>query len=204
MQTVELDYQSLHPYMLYAIAGINPGQTDLYDISEYTDIDEEEFFNITSIKFRKFVKKLTLIMINKGSKRNSAHKPLIEQIEEDYVLTEKCKNYLTKDLVNSISKSILDKHCGIEEYFYCKGKVFNGDRDLMNIDSEICAKIRKLFLAKKLGIISLHDSFVVDVHHEDLLLESMVTIFKEVLNCDFAPPVSRIELGRDEHVYRFN
>jgi hypothetical protein len=190
--------------MLYAIAGINPGQTDLYDISEYTDINEEEFYKITSINFRKFIKKLTLIMINKGSKRNSAYKPLIEQLAEDYVLTDDCRKYLTKNLVNVISKSILSKHRFIEEYFYCKGKVFNGKRDLMNIDSEICGKIRKIFLEKKLGIISLHDSFVVDVNHENLLLESMVSIFKDVLKCGFAPSISRIELGKDGYVYNFD
>lgn len=190
--------------MLYAIAGINPGQTDLYDISEFTDIDEVEFFNITSLKFRKVVKNLTLIMINKKPKRKCAHKPLIEQLEEDYDLTDKCKNYLTKELVNDISKSILKKHHFIGKYFYSEGKVYNGKRDLMNIDSEICGKIRKIFLEKKLGLISLHDSFVVDTNHENLLLESMVTIFKEVLNSDFAPPVSRIELGKDKYVYHYN
>jgi hypothetical protein len=104
--------------MLYAISGINPSQTDLYDISEFTDIDEDEFYKITSIPFRKVVKKLTLIMINKGSTR-SAYKPLREGLEESYGLSDSSKAYLTKDLVKSLSESILAKHYLIKDYFFC-------------------------------------------------------------------------------------
>jgi hypothetical protein len=82
--------------------------------------------------------------------------------------------------------------------------VFGGKEDLMKIDSRICGKIRNCFLKKKLGIISLHDSFVVDADHEQLLIDTMISAFKETLKCDFAPPLKIIELGKKDRMYRLD
>ena len=147
MPTVEDDFSSLHPILLYAQKGINYNKLkkgDPYHVAKL-DIDEPE-------TKRRIVKTLFLTAINAKDEKScfQAVKPEL-QMGIPYFK-------FSFENLRSILHQIKDNHSEIADDF-CNGKGIG----LLNLDSQIAEYIIEKFVLSDIPILCVHDSFIVSV-----------------------------------------
>jgi len=161
-KTIELDYKGLHPYLLYAAEGIQ------YKGDPYTVIDPHK-------ELRPFLKKILICMIN--SNFNTA------QGAANKWLLYKCDNHIRQRIYQlkvKKARPFMDKfikvHEPISKYLLSENSI---GLKLMNKDSKIALSIIEYFLNKKVPILCMHDSFIVEEQYKAELKQIMDEMYQK-------------------------
>jgi len=161
---IELDFQSLHPTMLYALKGIQL-EGDAYKLEGY------------SSEIRDFLKTVMIVRINTRSNEHAikAIQGLINQ-----------KELIKPSEVNSLKKLIqafMEKHSPIRDLFDNATGL-----KLQRLDSDICEAVLMEFYEKDIPVLSVHDSFIIGKNYESELLQAMERAFVNKFNkkCDIS------------------
>ncbi len=163
--TVEIDYSAIHVIMLYALLGIDYWQSyskDPYDINVRFVNDPEHS--------RTIVKRIILLGINANDEK-SLYKAF--RNEHDY----KEMNYVfTDERLEEILNDIKKEHSLIADKI-CSGQGIK----LMNYDGRIVEYILDEFIERNTPILTVHDSFIVQIGQEDRLKRLMQDAFERVM-----------------------
>jgi hypothetical protein len=163
--TVELDYDALHPTILYNLKGLEMVE-DPYDI-------------IPGSEPRKIKKKVLLTALNAPSDKK-AIRGIRKGLIDAGIRGDMLKDKFLKDLLDRTKKA----HPHIESDIGSgKGKM------LQNIDSTIANAILVELTKQKIPTLPVHDSFVVPEQYEDELKKQMVLQYKNILG--FEPGVTK-------------
>ena len=158
LPVVELDYNALHPAMLYAMEGMRL-EGDPYLLDGY------------SPEVRDFLKIVMLVLINTGDK--SKAKKAIQRIINfgQLILPDEVKS------LDDILNGYMDKLRPIAH-------LFCGDigLKLQRSDSDICEDVLMHFCKKDIPVLPVHDSFIVQKNHEKMLNEVMREVFFDKYN----------------------
>jgi hypothetical protein len=152
--TVELDYSSMHIYMLYAERNIQ------YNNDPYSIVPEHP-------EVRGITKKVFLISIN-ASDRKKAYRAIIKEYPD---ISDKLRPYnLT---LSSLIDKLIQVHNPIADYFFSGQGIY-----LQNTDSKIMNDI--LVSSTKLGkpALHVHDSVIVQGKDKNLLKSIMEESYK--------------------------
>jgi hypothetical protein len=153
--TIEIDYSSFHPHLIYHQAGLQFDGDDPYEIQGFERDHVKVAFNI---------------MINrKGSKNNKSSAATIsEELEVDLLQA------------TALEDAILTLHGSIVDQFNSGAGL-----RLQRLDSDIAASIIDYFINDlQRPIVSIHDSFVVTVRDIESLILAMDGSYKELLDKD--------------------
>ncbi|MDC1194515.1 hypothetical protein N8081_01060 [Pseudomonadota bacterium] len=179
--TIEDDYRSLHPNLLYANKGLDYVKLkrgDAYDINVPYINDKDDK--------RKLVKRLMLIAINAKDEATTFRAVKSELQEEIPYFSFKF------DDLKSILKNLKEKHHEIADDF-CTGKGLQ----LMNLDGKIAEYIIDKFTQNKVPVLCIHDSFVVPRSKDDFLRQTMNEAIINVTSQGL-PKIDRKGLGLNE------
>ncbi|MDA9059738.1 hypothetical protein N9K33_04690 [Planktomarina temperata] len=159
-ETVELDFSSLHPVLAYANAGVDYWK-------EYPNVGPYDILvdGIDDSKVaREIVKKLLLLALN-ASDQASLFKAF--RSEFDYSLLEETFSF-PDAVLSKILDSIKAKHPVIADQIATGAGTM-----LMNLDGKIVEFVIKRFLAINTPVLSVHDSFIVQISKVNELKISM-------------------------------
>ena len=154
--TIELDYSSLHPSMLYALAGKH-FSTDMYLAPGYPCDSEAD---------RKFIKRATLTRINSKDSRTA-----VRSIQQK-INFGKLERPAWLDDPSRFMEAIMKQHQAISDHF----KPDTGTR-LMRLESDLCDSILKHFLSLGVPVLPIHDSFIVPDSYRDELRYVMEQVY---------------------------
>jgi len=157
--TVEIDFSAMHPYLIYAEAGLNLNALD--DSGLLVDPYEHEDFS------RDQMKSMFLVMINARSETMALR---------GYVDPATNKNHLPVAETRPILEAIKKKHFQIAHAF-CSNKGIK----LMRKDAMIAEFIMRSFLHAGKPILPIHDSFVVEASEAQRLLRAMFESLRFIL-----------------------
>lgn len=182
-ETVELDFNSMHPVLAYAKKGMDYWKdigTDPYDlpVAQINDPDIS----------RQVVKKLILLALNAN---NDGELFNAFRSEFDYSLLGGLEHKFTNDALGKILDSIKAKHPKIADQI-----ATGAGLELMNLDSRIVEFVIKQFLQTNTPILSVHDSFRVQTSQRDKLVRAM----KDA--CAFVTGQTEIKYKQDEPIYQ--
>jgi hypothetical protein len=153
--TVELDFKSMHPTLLYAMCGKSLNG-DAYDLSEVSLLDNSGR-EIIPLNRRKLSKLVMMIMINAKSKSSALR-----------ALRVHCNiPSIPYSTIKKIMESLLELHSDVAHLFFTP----NLGVKLQNMDSNLAHEIMLEFMKKtnNSSILPVHDSFIVEEQHEKLL-----------------------------------
>jgi len=179
--TIEDDFRSLHPNLLYAIKGLNYNKLkrgDAYDILVPNLNDQDDK--------RKLVKRLMLIAINAKDEATTFRALKSELQEELPYFSFKFDN------LKLILNNLKEKHHEIADDF-CTGKGLQ----LMNLDGKITEYIIDKFTQNNIPVLCIHDSFVVPRSKDDFLRRTMNEAINNVTSHSF-PNIDRKGIGIHE------
>ncbi len=186
MPTIEDDYGSLHPILLYAKRGI-----------DYHSLQKGDPYNVAKLYLenpddqRKLIKKLFLTAINAKDEKSCFQAVKSElQIE--------LQNFkFTFDNLREILDELKNLHPEISDDF-CNGKGIG----LLNLDGQIAEYIIKKFTYSNIAVLCIHDSFIVSFKQDDFLRTTMNDAVKEVID-NANPIIKRKNFGYSE-INNFN
>jgi len=149
--TVEVDFTSIHPTMIYDLTPAADLVGDAYTIAGWD---------------RNAVKVAFNIMLNRdgGASRSSASKTIAEETG------------LTKAEAQQLEQDILQRHIAIEGFFNSDSGLA-----LQRVDSDVMFKILKHFVKLRRPIIPIHDSAVVSVRDVEGLRLAMESAYAQVM-----------------------
>ncbi len=150
--TVELDFSTLHPLLLYAEFGVDPPEGDFYDLG-YDGPDKP--------RARTIFKKAFNALINDASGHYKT--PKEDQHLIDMTNAEIRQAIITK---HPLVKKIIGKGRGLKYQF---------------IDSKIAESVMLKLLSQGIICLPVHDSFIVIAEYEPQLRQAMVEAFGEVV-----------------------
>ncbi len=181
MPSVEFDFKSIHPSILYCREGIDIPEEDLYFLPGY-GIDPKD----SNDPIRKFIKGIMLIAINsKGDdstfrafcrKWNQKRKKARRNGEPIPEPPKPLK--LKKPVIIKILSELRERHKPIQKYFD-DGTIGN---ILMNYDSQIAEKVMMHFVSMGVPCMPVHDSFIVPVNHGIECYQVMRKEFKKLMD----------------------
>ena len=160
--TVEVDYSAMHPLILAAEKGLVL-EDDPYVLAQ--PISNEVSHQLQ----RKLVKAFVLTAIN-AANPDQAYKAFRYKFSAEFNLS------LTRNLFDKLHGGFIDTHPGLEDCLFSD----QGIR-LMNIDSQIAAKIIATHVASDKPILSVHDSFIVSLDDLASLEFAMEKAAEEVI-----------------------
>ena len=162
-KTVEVDFQALHPRMLYHLKRI--------------DYQDDPYTAVSNVKeLRKPIKKMMQMMINAKTK------PKAVGAFEKFLKTEpEFGNILypigldARELINIIA----DRHKKLHEFFNTGIGII-----LQKRDSQIAESVLKYFMKKDIACLCVHDSFIVEEKYKDELIDVMKDKYKKEMGFD--------------------
>ena len=157
--TVECDFASLHPTMLYLERGLQVPDDPYAGILE-TEQGQTPIDDPFRISARAFAKVAFNAMVNAKAELGRPPQGLRPR---DFGLTWR-----------EVSQRILEKHHAIEDAFYSG----QGLR-LQHIDSQLAERVMLHFANKGVPVLPVHDSFIIAAHHEQELVAVMKRVFGE-------------------------
>lgn len=194
-ETVELDFASLHINMLRSMEGLRPVEDAYTMVLDRIPGLNSEY----SRELRDFLKGLLQSMLNvsvpykavRSGNFTTNYQPLLELFKQDpdHVITDNDRivrkilmevNLSVKELVSLFEET----HCEIKKHFYT-GKGL----ELQNYDSKIALKLLDYFTDKRIIILPIHDSFIVEREASALLKEKMNEAYKEVMHTTYECPI---------------
>lgn len=175
--TVELDYKSLHPSILYEQED-KCYEGDMYDVFVFWDT-----LNIVANdkQKRNIIKDAFLRALNTASEYRAV-KSVVKMFVDDNKLspTERRYGEVDMDSVEDIAEEILlaisEEHCDIRHMLYSEESL-----TLMNIDSNIISNVIISCLGGSIPVLPLHDSCIVAVEHKEKVKEIMSESYERVL-----------------------
>jgi len=177
----EVDFVGLHINLLYLLEGLPLPDTDVYLLEGVPD------------KSRKMLKIALQIMLNCTNKSTATKK-----IKHEYP-ADSDPELFSKISHEKIIKSFRKKHKAIDHYFYTGHGV-----KLQFIDSEIAEDILLRLSAKGIMALPVHDSFLVQRFHKDVLVETMKEVvlnrYSQILNVKKDPSayeVDRVNIAQE-------
>ena len=162
--TVEIDYSALHVILAYGEAGIDYWQTtnkDPYDLPVRSVNNPEHCRDIA---------KLFLLLSFNASDEKKLYNAFRNELDYDKYPYE-----LPNDVLSELLDTIKEHHPAIS-HLICSGAGLR----LMNIDSRICDYVIADFVRTDTPILTVHDSFIVPIGHEDRLNQLMKEAFEDV------------------------
>jgi hypothetical protein len=162
--TVEIDYSALHVILAYAEAGIDYWQTtskDPYDLPVRGVNNPEHCRDIA---------KLFLLLSLNASDEKKLYNAFRNELDYDKYPYE-----FSNDVLSALLDTIKEHHLDIS-HLICSGAGLR----LMNIDSRICDYVIAGFVETGTPILTVHDSFIVPIGHEDRLNQLMKEAFEDV------------------------
>jgi hypothetical protein len=154
--TVELDYRSCHPRMLYHRKGLDC-EGDLYDLPEIAAYEEAS--GVAPGTYRGYVKWLMQVLINCRGRPRAAEKP--DQIAEPPGLSAK-----------KIIAFIEARHQPIADTFKT-----GAGMQLMRLESDIALEIISEAMAEGWPVLSIHDSFIAPLEQAGWLKAMMIDAY---------------------------
>jgi hypothetical protein len=164
-QTIyEADWKGLHINMLYAMEKLPMPEGDVYYLDGYSN----------DSTFRKFVKRMLLVMVNADS-REKVRQALQAEVhwEDKLVLPDEIGSTGQADIYPVID-AFERKHAPIENYF-CSGAGI----DLQYEESQMAEQIMLHFAKQGIPCLPIHDSFIVPFQYRDELVETMKWAFED-------------------------
>ncbi|MBS1495078.1 MAG: hypothetical protein JST55_16350 [Bacteroidetes bacterium] len=159
--TIELDYKSLHPKMLYDLRQIKlPSNFDPYEVRANLTKDQRSAY-----------KRLFLVMINAKDK-NGAINAFGDKIRDD------------EDLFNTVGDNKFKTRLQMVDELIAHNKQIEEDlftekcHELTNHDSNMAHEILMSFAKRGILVLCIHDSFVIDEQYEDELRMKMEEVYK--------------------------
>ena len=155
--TVEVDYSAMHPLILAAEKGLVL-EEDPYVLAQ--SISNE----VSDQLQRKLVKAFLLTAIN-AANPDQAYKAFRYKFSAEFDLS------LTRNLFDKLHQGFIETHPALEDSLFSD----QGIR-LMNIDSQIAARIISGYVTLRKPILSVHDSFIVpkdDVEGVEFAMEKV-------------------------------
>jgi hypothetical protein len=163
-KTIELDFSGFLPRSLYHLMGIDyPADREPYNIPALSAM--AEFAGWTPKDLRKAVKKMLIALLN--SDKGKRGRP------ENVALPIEFEPYFTRAEVASL---IAEEHPELVQYF----KTGEGKRN-QRLDSDIALEILRRLMNQDILALSIHDSFLVQEQHRDLLNDMMESVYYERL-----------------------
>ena len=162
--TVEIDYSALHIILAYSEAGIDYWQTtskDPYDLPVRGVNNPEHCRDIA---------KLFLLLSFNASDEKKLYNAFRNELDYDKYPYE-----FSNDVLSELLDTIKEQHPDIS-HLICS----DAGLRLMNIDSRICDYVIAGFVKTDTPILTVHDSFIVPIGHEDRLNQLMKEAFNEV------------------------
>ena len=157
-RTVELDYASYQIRMLYHKLKI-----------DYTQDAYAALVTPGGFYTREIYKLVALVLLN-AKDRPSA----VKSLRQKFIKTDLLPSKETTDIkLNALIDTFIAHHARINKYFF-KGQGLK----LQFIDSQITNEILKYFTKKKILLLSIHDSFIIESQHEDILRKIMIQKYK--------------------------
>ncbi len=185
-ETIELDFQAQHVFLIYGREGIPyiKQNKDPYKVDGY---------------HRETVKKAIVTAIN-CKNRQQAWRGCLNALQQEHP-SSKILDYETivgpvdtKKGYNTLLEKILEVHPPLDKYL-CSDKGV----DLMFLDSEICRHILNEMTQKKCPVLPVHDSFIVASTQKKELLKAAANAYGLVCPAGIAPMHSeneKINLGK--------
>jgi hypothetical protein len=164
--TVEWDYSSLHPAMLYAQIGLEI-RDDPYIIE--TDVVGLRAKDQQVVGWGRTPSKITLLSAINAPDRDSAVLGAKSKIRKDTGI-----NYLAEDI--AICLDLLLLHNDPIRHLIHQDQGIS----LQAQDSRLAEMVMGVFTRQMKPIIPVHDSFIVKVEDEDLLLDVMETAYQSM------------------------
>ena len=165
-KVVEIDYSGIHIVMLYALKGIDYWSKINIDPYNIKGLEQSE-------RMRDLLKVVLLSSIN-AENRTKTKQAIQFEINMDKDLYQWS---LSKKLdLNDILDKFVSTHAPIKEYFF-SGKGI----ELQNADSRIAEMVVNHCTRHHIPVLCIHDSFVIEQRHKQLLQDIMNKSFEVVL-----------------------
>lgn len=184
--TVEVDYRSHHPVLLYARKGVNYWKehgpdNDPYDLSDqFIEINKWRGYEVTvggavatgglSNEYtlleleRQLIKTLMLCMVNSKSDEEAIRATRKDIRAQNGDQWNHFYNSLTNEVMEPYVKAIRMKHKPIRDYL-SQGKSLG----LQFLDSQITEELVDYFTRRGIPILTVHDSYIIpEAHVQDL------------------------------------
>jgi hypothetical protein len=163
----EADYKGLHINMLYAMEKLAMPEGDVYYLDGYSN----------DSTFRKFVKRMLLIMVNTDD-REKVRQALQEEVnrgsKENRLVLPKEIGYTTQDAIYPVIDAFEKKHTKIAHKF-CTGAGI----DLQYEESQLAEQVMLHFAKQGIPCLPIHDSFIVPFKYRDELVDAMKKVFED-------------------------
>jgi hypothetical protein len=174
--TIELDYSCMNMQIMCSLTNqYDLNNKDLYQYKGLKNLDREWVKQFITIAPN--VKTSTNCMLTTvnhklfgGSKRakKEEHYKKIDDVPKKY-----------RDLVEDINKAIQETFPTLHKTFFFKGKKEDYAVQFMNHESNIAELVIRTFLKKKITVLPIHDAFIVEKEHKDLLRFTMIKAFRD-------------------------
>jgi len=149
----EIDYCSIHPYILYAWEGLPLPEGDVYSL-DGEDLDCPDN--------RKICKKILLVIFNVNSTEDPAQVVISELNKERFP-------GVNKHFIETLISKLKEKHTPISDY-----SASGVGLQLQRYDSDLAEKIMLRLKDKDIPCLPIHDSFIVPEKNEQELRYAMV------------------------------
>lgn len=161
---VELDYSGLHPHLLYANEGYQ------FMLDPYSIVDNR-------IEARSFLKQILLCMLN-SSDELTAERAANYWLYQNHSERRALKRIgITR--ARPIMRAFIEAHRKINHYFCC-GK--ETGLKVMNKDAQIALDVIHYFAKRRIPILAVHDSFLVQNQYEKKLNKVMLNMYSKHTN----------------------
>jgi len=170
--TVELDYSGVHLRILYDQHGLSVPQGDVYDLREigYREIYQQ----YSDDEIRPVLKVLLLIMLNADSEEKAIR-------AFRYELQDKDNNYPSDLDIKTLISKFTQLHYQLRD----KKLFYTGvGKELARQDSEIATGVIEHFTKKKIAVLTIHDSFIIDFRHLEELKTVMTEQYRKIVKAD--------------------
>ena len=154
-QVTELDYSSIHPYILYSKEGLHMPDEDMYSLD---GMGEGQ---------RKICKTILLTIFNVKEDQD-AIKAVMTDLHRKGIRSK-------RNEIEHLIERLKEKHHPIKEYF---GSGIG--RQLQRIDSDIAENIMLRLLDQDIPCLPIHDSFIVAQKHKQALRQAMIEEAKAI------------------------
>lgn len=195
IETIELDFASLHINMLRSMQGLRPVD-DAYTmvLDKIPGLDGE-----CRQELRDFLKGLLQSMLNADVRHKAVrsgnyatnYEPLIDLFRKDPDHEISDNDRKVRTILQEVNLSVKElvslfenTHREIEHHFYSGVGL-----TLQNYDSKIALKLLDYFTSKRIIILPIHDSFIIEREYSNLLKEKMNDAYKEVMMTHHECPI---------------
>lgn len=180
--TVEMDYESLHPSMLYCMVGLPIPTDDLYTLPGF----DHDWDDLSNCPYRKLFKLVLLTMINADEEDGIIRSVCNEWAKKKAKAKREGKSHseppikLSKKNLLGIIQQLKIKHEPLVKYFDDSsiGNI------LMNKDSQIMENVLLHFADKGIVALPEHDSVIISIEHAEECRQVMQREFKAVFGQD--------------------